>query len=241
MMVWSWVASLTITLSRFCAAWHFAMLCGSLFLHWHACHRLCNEHSEESGASSNALTTHWEKNQSHIRKSNRASGTQLQISQEIMYMINAIVFFLIKINNQLSLDLRFCDMFAKARFIFNFKKNLFIFYFTILYWFCHISTWIHHWCTRVPNPEPPSHLPPCTIPLGYPTAPAPSIMYPASNLDWQFVSYMILYMFQCHSPKSSHPLPLPQSPKDYSIHLCLFCCLAYRVTITNFLNSIYMR
>ena len=25
-------------------------------------------------------------------------------------------------------------------------------------------------------------------------------------------SYLILYMFQCHSPKSSHPLPLPQSP-----------------------------
>ena len=27
-----------------------------------------------------------------------------------------------------------------------------------------------------------------------------------------FISYMILYMFQCHSPKSSHPRPLPQSP-----------------------------
>ena len=25
-----------------------------------------------------------------------------------------------------------------------------IFYFTILYWFCHTSTWIHHGCTRVP-------------------------------------------------------------------------------------------
>ena len=36
-------------------------------------------------------------------------------------------------------------------------------------------------------------------------------------------------------------LPLPQSPKDYSIHLCLFCCLAYRVIITIFLNSIYIR
>ena len=36
------------------------------------------------------------------------------------------------------------------------------------------------------------------------------------------------------------PIPLPQSPKDCSIHLCLFCCLAYRVIITNFLNSIYM-
>ena len=31
-------------------------------------------------------------------------------------------------------------------------------------------------------------------------------IYPASNLNWRFVSYMILYMFQCHSPKSSHPL-----------------------------------
>ena len=47
-------------------------------------------------------------------------------------------------------------------------------------------------------------------------------------------------MFQCHSPKSSHPLPLPQSPKFCSIHLCLFCCLTYRVMITVFLNSIYM-
>ena len=63
-----------------------------------------------------------------------------------------------------------------------------------------------------------SHLPPHTIPLGHPSAPAPSILYTASNLDWRFVSYMILYMFQCHSPKSSHPLPLPQSPKDCSIH-----------------------
>ena len=73
-----------------------------------------------------------------------------------------------------------------------------------------------------PHPEPPSHLLPCTIPLGHPSAPAPSILYPASNLDWRFISCMILYMFQCHSPKSSHPLLFPQSPKDCSIHLCLF-------------------
>ena len=56
---------------------------------------------------------------------------------------------------------------------------------------------------------------PHTIPLGYPSAPAPSILYPASNLDWRFVSYIILYMFQCLSPKTSHLLPLPQSPKDF--------------------------
>ena len=71
---------------------------------------------------------------------------------------------------------------------------------------------------------PPSR----TIPLGHLSAPVPSIQYHASSLDWRFISYMILHMFQCHSPKSSHPLPLPQSPKDCSIHLCLFCCLTYR-------------
>ena len=75
------------------------------------------------------------------------------------------------------------------------------------------------------------------------SSPCTSPNLPVSNIDWQFISYMIAYMFQCHSPKSSHPLPevaLPQSPKDCSIHLCLFCCLAYRVIVTIFLNSIYM-
>ena len=38
---------------------------------------------------------------------------------------------------------------------------------------------------------PPSHI----IPLGHPSAPAPSFLYPPSNLDWWFISYMILYMF----------------------------------------------
>ena len=126
-----------------------------------------------------------------------------------------------------------------------FKKFKFIYFnwrlITILYWFCHTSTWIRHGCTRAPHPEHPYHLPPHTIPLGHPSAPAPNILYPASNLDWRFISYMILYMFQCHSPKSSPPFPLPQSPKDCSIYLCLFCCLTYRVIVTIFLNSIYMR
>ena len=134
-------------------------------------------------------------------------------------------------------DTRFTELRLLSFFSFYF---ILFFNFTVLYWFCHISTWIHHRYTRVPHPEPSSLLPPCTIPLGRPSAPAPSIQYRASNLDWQLVSYMILFMFQCHSPKSSHPLPLPQSPKDCSIHQCLFGCLVYRGIVTIFLNSIYM-
>ena len=105
-----------------------------------------------------------------------------------------------------------------------------LFCFTILCWFCHTLTRISHGCTWVPNPEPPSHLLPHTISLGQPSAPVPSILYPALNLDWRFISYMILYMFQCHSPKSSHPLPLPQGPKSV-----LYICVSFAVSHTGLL------
>ena len=79
---------------------------------------------------------------------------------------------------------------------FFFNLNLFILiggnYFTILHWFCHTSTWICNRCTHVPNPEPPSHLPPHTIPLGHPSAPAPSILYPVSK--WTGDSFLIWYL-----------------------------------------------
>ena len=106
--------------------------------------------------------------------------------------------------------------------------------------FFHTLTWISHGCTCVPHPEPLSRLFPHPIPQGHPSAPAPSTLSHALNLDWRSISCMIIYMFQCYSLKSSHPHLLPQSPKDCSLHLCLFCCLAYRVIITVFLNSIYM-
>ena len=107
-----------------------------------------------------------------------------------------------------------------------------LFYFTILYWFCHTLTWIHHGCTCNPKHEPPSHLPPHNIPLGHPRAPAASMLYPASDIDWWFDSYMIVYMFQCHSPKASHPLPLPLSPKVHYTHLCMtdFIFLVSKIT-----------
>ena len=72
------------------------------------------------------------------------------------------------------------------------------------------------------------------------SAPALSTLSHALNLDWLSVSHMIIYMFQCYSLKSSHSCLLPHSPKVCSLYLCLFWCLAYRVIITIFLNSIYM-
>jgi len=58
---------------------------------------------------------------------------------------------------------------------------------------------------------------------------------------WTGDSFLIWYYTCFNAILPNHPLfPLPQSPKDCSIHLCLFCCLAYRVIVTIFLNSIYI-
>ena len=92
-----------------------------------------------------------------------------------------------------------------------------------------------HRYTCVPHPEPSSLLPPHSIPQSHPSAPALSTLSHASNLDWRSISLMVIHMFQCYSLKSSHPRLLPQSPKVCSLHLCLFCCLAYRIVITVFL------
>ena len=96
-------------------------------------------------------------------------------------------------------------------FFFNFILFL---NFTILYWFCQISKWICHRYTCVPHPEHSSLRPPHTIPLGHPSAPAPSIQYRASNLVWWLVSYMILYVLHfeflcfilCYKPRNHNVL-----------------------------------
>ena len=93
--------------------------------------------------------------------------------------------------------------------------------------FCQTSTWISHGRTRVPHPEPPSYLPPHPIPQGHPSAPALNTVSHASNLDRRSASHMMIYTFQHYPLKSSYPHLLPQSPKDCSLHLCLFCCLTY--------------
>ena len=100
----------------------------------------------------------------------------------------------------------------KRFFLHFFFKFMYLFLeancFTILYWFSHTLTWICHGCTCVPHPEPSSHLPPHPIPLGHPSAPALSTLYHASNLDWRFVSHIVIHVsmpFSQTIPPSSSP------------------------------------
>ena len=71
-----------------------------------------------------------------------------------------------------------------------------------------------HWHESVmgipvsPHPKRPSH-PPHTISLGSSSAPVLSALFHASKLDWSSISYMVIYIFQCYSLKSSHPHLLP--------------------------------
>ena len=135
-------------------------------------------------------------------------------------------------SNHLSL-FYFLRIFLKYKFVYFNWRLITLQYCTgfAIHW--HGSTTAVH---VFPILNPPSLLLPHPIPLGPPSVPAPSTLSHASNLDWWSFSHLIINMFQCHSPT----LTLSQSPKDYSIHLCFFCCFACGFIITTFLNSIYM-
>src|SRR5574337_420130 len=78
-----------------------------------------------------------------------------------------------------------------------------------------------------PSPHHPSGPSQCTSPK-----------HPVSCIE-PGLAIRFLYIIHVSMPFSqSIPRPLPQSPKDCSMHLFLFCCLAYRIIITIFLNSI---
>ena len=84
------------------------------------------------------------------------------------------------------------------------------------------------------NPLPPSYP---SHPSGSSQCTSPK--HPLSCIRPRLVirfTYDIIHV----SMPFSQIIPPPQSPKDCSIHLCLFCCLAYRVIVTILLNSIYM-
>ena len=96
------------------------------------------------------------------------------------------------------------------------------------------ATGIHVSCTS----WTPSHHLCYPIPLVRPRALAMGALLHALNSHWSFISHMVMYMFQCYSLKSSHPLLLSLNPKVCSLSLCLLCCPAHRIIGTIFLDSI---
>ena len=111
-------------------------------------------------------------------------------------------------------DLQCCISFHSAT-----KSTYFFFNFTILYWFCHISKWIHHRYTRVLHPEPSSLLPPS----GYhpsESSHCTSPKHPVSCIEPGLVTRFIYDIIHVSMPFSQiiPPSPSPTSPKDCSIH-----------------------
>ena len=105
--------------------------------------------------------------------------------------------------------------------------------------FCHTLTWISHGCTCVPASWTPLPPPSPTHPSGL--FQSTSFEFPVSSIKFALVIYFTCGNIHVSmlSLKSSQPCLLPHSPKVCSLHLCLFCCLAYTIIIPVFLNSMY--
>ena len=105
-----------------------------------------------------------------------------------------------------------------------------IFYFTILYWFCHTSTCIHHGFTCVPHPEPPSHLPPIpslwVIPVHQPQASC------ILHRTWTGDSFLICYYTCFNAILPNHP---PSSLSHRVQKTVLYVCVSFAVSHTGLL------
>ena len=124
------------------------------------------------------------------------------------------------------------------------KINLFILmkanYFTILRWFLPYTDmnppWVYmcspSWTPLpLPSPSHPSGSSLCTSPE-HPV----SCIRPGLVICFTYDNIHVSMLFSQVIP----PSPFPTEPKGCSLHLCLFCCLVYRIIVTIFLNSIYM-
>ena len=109
---------------------------------------------------------------------------------------------------------------CSSAFSFFLSFFIYLFIWVSIYFFIIILILKSLILTCIPKHEPPSHLPPHNISLGHPHAPAPSMLHPTSDMDWRFVSYMIVNMFQCHSPKLSH-LSLSLWVQKSALHICV--------------------
>ena len=126
-------------------------------------------------------------------------------------------------------------------FVFFFFKFKFIYFnwrlIIILYWFCHTSTWIHHECTRVPNPEPRSYFPPCNHPSGSSQCTSPK--HPVSCIEPRLAIRFLHDIIRVSKPFSQiiPPSPSPsesKSPFYTSVSLLLPCIQGYHYHLSKF-------
>ena len=111
----------------------------------------------------------------------------------------------------------------------------FFFNFTILYWFCHISTWICHRYTRVPHPEPSSLPVPSfwVIPVHQPQE--SSIMHGT----WTGDSFHIWY-YTCFSAiLPNHPtLSLSHRAQKTVLYISVSVYMVFQVAVTPSFESL---
>ena len=124
---------------------------------------------------------------------------------------------------------------------YDFFFNFTLFYFTILYWFCRTSTWIHHGCTRVPNPEPPLPPPSPSHPCGSSQCNSPE--HPVSCIKPGLAIRFTYDILHVSMPFSQVIPPLPSCRDQKTV---LYICVSFAVSHTGlsfpiFLNSIHMR
>ena len=99
-------------------------------------------------------------------------------------------------------------------------------YFTILYWFCHTSTWIHHGYTCVPilNPPPTSLLLPSlwVIPVDQPKASC------ILHRTWTGDSFLIWYYTCFNAILPNHPtLSLSHRVQKTVLYICISLAVSH--------------
>ena len=96
-----------------------------------------------------------------------------------------------------------------------------LFYFTVLYWFCHTLTWIHHGCTWVPNPEPP--LPPPTSYHLSGSSPCTSPKHPVSCIEHRLAIHFMYNNIHISIPCSQI---IPPSPSPAESRRLFYTCVS---------------
>ena len=111
--------------------------------------------------------------------------------------------------------------------------------FTVLYWFCQISKWIHHRYRCVPHPEPSSLLPPPSPDHPSGSSQCTSPKHPVSCIRPGLATRFIHDIIHVSMPFSQiiPPSPSPRESKRlFYTSVCLFlsCIQGYRYHLSKF-------